>query len=46
MGSQVTSFTLVNMAKGINFKDDEADNFGMNIQPLKELPFTTVFIWN
>ena len=45
MGSQVQSFTLVNMSKAIDYTG-EIDNFTINVSPLKELPFTTVFIWD
>ena len=34
------------MAKPINCEGDEVDNFVMNVQPLKEMPFTTAFIWD
>ena len=46
MGTQIQSLTVVNMAKAINYDGDEVDNFTMNVQPLKEMPFATAFIWD
>ena len=34
------------MAKPINCEGDEVDNFRINVRPLKEMSFTTAFIWD
>ena len=46
MGTQIQSLTVVNMAKPINCEGDEVDNFRINVRPLKEMSFTTAFIWD
>ena len=46
MGTQIQSLTVVNIAKAINYDDNEVDNFTNNVQPIKELPFKTAFVWD
>ena len=44
-GSNVNSFTFVNMALACNYREDEADSFIQNVSPMKELRSTTSFTW-
>ena len=45
-GKNLTSFTFVNTAMPINYQNDEFDNFQLNVAPMKDLPFTTNFLWD
>jgi len=46
MGSQVKNVTFVNLASGINWMEEEHDNFRVNVSRIKELPMTSILTWS